>query len=141
MMWKGIDLRKADEVLNIIPKSIMVTDCKSLYDALARSVSQGLGLAEKRTAIEVTATRQQMEATAIECKWVNSDRQLADSLTKPMSSHAMSDLCSKGQWKIVFDADFVAAKKIKKAARNAYVKDKMPSRKVPSLKERYRSTA
>ena len=67
----------------------MVTDCKSLYDALARSESQGLGLSEKRTAIEVTATMQQMEATGISCKWVNSDRQLADSRTEPMAAHAM----------------------------------------------------
>ena len=80
----------------------MVTDCKSLHDALARSESQGFGLAEKRTALEVTATRQQMKATAIECKWVNSDRQLADSLTEPMSAHAMRQLCSTGHWKIGF---------------------------------------
>ena len=79
----GVDLRQTDQVLSLLPGSIMVTDCKSLYDALARSESQGLGLSEKRTAIEVTATRQQMEATGISCKWVNSDRQLADSLTKP----------------------------------------------------------
>ena len=85
----GVDLRKTDTALKLLPESIVVTDCKSLYDALARSESQGLGLQEKRTAIEVAATRQQMEATGLQCKWVNSDRQLADSLTKPMASHAM----------------------------------------------------
>ena len=102
----------------------MVTDCKSLYDALARSESQGLGLSEKRTAIEVTATRQQMEATSIECKWVNSDRQLADSLAKPMSAHAMRELCSNGHWKIIIDQNFVAAKKVKRAVRDADFKDR-----------------
>ena len=103
LMAAGMDLRQTDKLLSLVPKSIMITDCKSLYDALARSESQGLGLAEKRTAIEVAATRQQMEATGVDCKWVNSDRQLADSLTKPMVAHAMRQLCSHGMWKIIFD--------------------------------------
>ena len=119
-----MDLRKTDQVRSLIPKGIMVPDCKSLYDALARSESQGLGLSEKRTAIEVTTTRQQMEATGIESKWVNSDRQLVDSLTKPMAAHAMRQLCSAGQWTITFDEMFVAAKKVKKAVRDAYIKER-----------------
>ena len=65
LLAPGVDLRQTDKVLQTIPEAIMVTDCKSLYDALARSESQGLGLSEKRTAIEITATRQQMEATGI----------------------------------------------------------------------------
>ena len=107
----------------------MVTGCKSLFDALARSESQGLGLSEKRTAIEVAATRQQMEATGFDCKWVNSDRQLADSLTKPMACHAMKQLCDSGSWKIVFDETFTAAKKIKRQVRDQFFKEKNEERK------------
>ena len=110
LLAPGVDLRKTDKILTLVPESIIVTDRKSLYDALARSESQGLGLAEKRTAIEVAATRQQMEATGVSCKWVNSDRQLADSLTKPMCAHAMKQLCTSGYWKIIFDENFTAAK-------------------------------
>ena len=117
-MHDGCDLRKADTVLSMLPEAIMVTDCKSLYDALARSESQGLGLSEKRTAIEVAATRQQMEATGVNCRWVNSDRQLADSLTKPMLAHAMTQLCRSGYWKIVFDETFTSAKKVKRMVRD-----------------------
>ena len=124
-MWKGIDLRKADEFLQLIPKAIMVADCESFYDALARSESQGLGLSEKRTAIEVTATRQQMEATGIDCKWVNSDRQLADSLTKPIASHAIGQLCRSGILRNVFDENFEAAKKVRKKVRDAYLRSAM----------------
>ena len=79
-------MRRPDEVLRLLPKSCAITDCKSLYDALEKNESLGLGLSEKRTAIEVTATRQQMQATGIETRWVNSDRQLADVLTKPTAS-------------------------------------------------------
>ena len=107
----------------------LITDCKSLYDALARSESQGLGLSEKRTAIEVTATRQQMEATGINCKWVNSDRQLADSLTKPMAANAMQQLCRSGHWKIIFDESFTSAKKVKKQIRDEAFKKNETRRK------------
>ena len=48
----------------------------------------GLGLSEKMTSIEVTATRQQMRATGIRTRWVNSDGQLADVLTKPTAPAA-----------------------------------------------------
>ena len=63
-----------------------------------------------------------MEAIGVDCKWVNSDRQLADSLTKPMAAHAMLQLCTAGTWKIAFDENFTAAKKIKRATRDEYFK-------------------
>ena len=78
----GIDLRQPDEILKLLPESCAITDCKSLYDALEKNESLGLGLSEKRTSIEVTATRQQTRATGIETRWVNSGRQLADVSTK-----------------------------------------------------------
>ena len=41
-----------DSLLNYA-ESYLLTDCKSLYDALTRVESSGLQLKEKRTAIEV----------------------------------------------------------------------------------------
>ena len=98
--------------LSLLPKAHVVTDSKSLYDALEKSESVGLGLAEKRTAIEVTATRETMRETGITTRWVNSDRQVADVLTKPqVPSHNLQALQSTGRWKIVFDDSFTSAKK------------------------------
>ena len=96
----GIDLRQPDKILQMCPESHAITDCKSLYDALEKHESLGLGLSEKRTSIEVTATRQQMRATGIKTRWVNSDRQLADVLTKPTApAAAIQRLCTTGRWK------------------------------------------
>ena len=107
----------------MLPKAHVITDCKSLYDALERSESAGLGLAEKRTAIEVTATRDTMRETGITTRWVNSDRQIADVLTKPhVPSHNLQALQSSGRWKIVFDDQFTSAKKLRKAARDENLK-------------------
>ena len=77
-----IDLRRPDEVLKLLPESCAITDCKSLGGALENNEPLGLGPSEKRTSIEVTPTRQQMRATGIKTRWTNSDRQLADVLTK-----------------------------------------------------------
>eukprot|EP00974_Lingulodinium_polyedra_P096848 9385222-Lingulodinium_polyedra.AAC.1 len=47
-----------------------------------RSQFAGFGLAEKRTAIEALWIRQICSFSNIVAKWVSSDRQLADILTK-----------------------------------------------------------
>ena len=62
---KGVDFRRPDENLQLLPESYAITDCKSLYDALEKSESLGLGLSEKRTSIEVLATKLQMRATGL----------------------------------------------------------------------------
>ena len=120
---KGIDLRRPDEVLRLLPESCAITDCKSLYDALEKNESLGLGLSEKRTSIEVTATRQQMKATGIKTKWVNSDRQLAGILTKATAPPAnILKLQNSGRWKIIWDANYTSAKNVRKAKRAAHLK-------------------
>ena len=93
-----IDRRRADSVLATFQQAHAITDCKSLYDALERSESAGLGLSEKRTAIEVTATREIMRDTGVTTRWVNSDRQIADVLTKPqVPGHSLQAMRSTGQ--------------------------------------------
>lgn len=106
-----------------LPESCAITDCKSLHDALEKNESLGLGLSEKRTSIEVTATRQQMRATGIKTRWANSDRQLADVLTKPTASPiSIQQLQRTGKWKIVWDANYTSAKNIRKAQRDQHFK-------------------
>ena len=98
-------------VLKLCSKCIIVIDCKSFYDAIEKNESLGIGLSEKRTTIEVAATRQQTHATGIKTRWANSDRQLADILTKPTALAAsMIRLQQIGNGKIVWDADFTSAK-------------------------------
>ena len=47
-----IDRATTEELVDSVD-SYLLTDCKSLYDALTRIESSGLQLSEKRTAIEV----------------------------------------------------------------------------------------
>ena len=120
---EGIDLRQPDVILKLLPEAFAITDCKSLYDALEKNESLGLGLSEKRTSIEVSATKQQMRATGIRTKWVNSDRQLADVLTKATAPPAsILRLQNTGRWKIVWDENYTSAKNLRKAKRDAHFK-------------------
>ena len=119
----ALDLRKTDEILKLCPASHVITDCKSLYDSVERQESAGLGLQEKRTAIELTAIRQVMKETNLSTKWVNSDRQLADILTKPgVDPMTFLHLVRRGRWKIVFDPSFTSARKVKKIKRDEHFK-------------------
>ena len=114
----GLDFRKTTEILETQPEAHIITDCKSLYDSVERQESAGLGLQEKRTAIEVTAIRQVMRESHLSTKWVNSDRQLADVLTKPgVDPMAILLVAIRGRWKIVFDPAFTSARKFKAAKR------------------------
>ena len=63
-----------DENLTNAPSACLVTDCKSLFDAVNRNQSAGLGLAEKRTAIECLAIKQITSTSNVAVKWVTSDR-------------------------------------------------------------------
>merc|ERR1711986_64892 len=66
-----------------------------------------------------------MRATGIKTRWVNSDRQLADVLTKPTApSASIHRLHQTGRWKIVWDADFTSAKNIRKQKRDKQFKGK-----------------
>ena len=122
-----------DSILNEAPKCCLVTDCKGLFDAVNRSQSSGLGLSEKRTAIEALSIRQITAASNVAVKWVNSDRQLADILTKQgVIPENLDRALRSGQWRIIFDENFTSAKNLRKQARSGHFK-KVQNTTVESL--------
>ena len=66
----------------------------------------GIWLSEERTAMEVTAIRQRLEHGFIHTGWVNSDRQMADGLTKPQAAWKLLEIMSAERLTIVWDATF-----------------------------------
>ena len=79
-----IDYKHMDETLNRA-SSIIVTDSKNLYDSVSRIETSGLQLEERRLALEVLSIRERVHATGMQLRWVDSDQQLADNLSKPFS--------------------------------------------------------
>ena len=96
----------------------MTTDAKSLYDALERSESSTRNVTERRTATEVTATRQRLKHGFIYTGWVNSDRQMADGLAKPQTALKLLEIMSAGKWGVVWDETFQSVRKLKVAGRS-----------------------
>jgi len=124
----GIDLRNgADKAIQSICESPLITDCKSLYDAVERSQSTGLNLAERRTSIEVLACRERMATLGMHVRWVNSDRQLADGLTKSTAAWKLSTFQTKPTMRLVWDPEFTAAKKLKKEKATKVTKTAPPT--------------
>ena len=66
--------------------SLVLTDCKSLYDHLASRSSPTLD--DKRTALDIIIIRDSIGKLSASLRWLPTDRMLADSLTKE-SAEAM----------------------------------------------------
>ena len=113
----------ADEgVLQMFGPTPALTDAKSLFDS-ARSVSAGLRLTEKRTAIEVAIVKERLAAMLGEMKWVNSAQQVADGLTKPGAKDSFSHVLRRGVHSLRFDPNFTAAKKVTREEKDGEEKE------------------
>ena len=72
-------------------QSALVMGAKALYDLLVQDELQARLAAEKRTAVEVMVSKQRLgEANAVP-RWVSSERQLADGLTKESATQLFAD--------------------------------------------------
>eukprot|EP00959_Pyramimonas_sp_CCMP1952_P134277 2809145-Pyramimonas_sp.AAC.1 len=81
-----------------------------LYDA-SWSVTAGLGVAERRAAIEVKVVNEQMKDIDAVWRWVNTQQQLADGLTELSSRQTLADMLRRGAHALKYDPNFVAGKK------------------------------
>ncbi|CAK0816650.1 unnamed protein product [Prorocentrum cordatum] len=106
---------KPDQAMLYLGESPFITDAKCLYDA-SRSATAGLGITEKRTAIEVKIVNEQMEEIGAVWKWVNTQQQMADGLTKLSARQQMADVLRRGVHALRYDPNFVAGKKLTKRA-------------------------
>ena len=87
-----------------------MVDAKSLYDAV-RKEAPVQGAACKRTAIEMLGLRQSMMSFGAVLRWVSSERQLSDGLTKVAARQLLADRLMAQTYRLVHDTSFTAAKK------------------------------
>ena len=107
---RNIPVDMMDEALRGM-KSVIVTDSKNMYDSINRIESCGLQLEEKRLAIEILSFRKRIHAAGISCKWVDSDQQLADNLSKAFVYETMLKVFQSFGVSLLFDPSFTSAKK------------------------------
>jgi hypothetical protein len=80
--------------------------------------SAGVGLRDKYTALEILCLLESIGKQKTSVRWVHSDAQLADHLTKPLPIRTLHKVMNEGFWTLVYDPDFTSAKRLKKAAKS-----------------------
>ena len=99
--------------------AVLVTDSTNVYDRLQNTVYVPKG-PERRTALEMIGLKEAIVETNLNLRWVNSDAQLGNPLTKEGENHQLRRFYQLGgQWKIVDDPQMMSAKRRKKLGLEA----------------------
>ena len=104
--------------LRVRRPSVLAVDAKSLYDALKRE-SVVSGATCTRSAVQQLVLKQTLQVTGTPIRWVSSERQLADGLTKPAARQLFADRLRSQKYRLVHDSSYTAAKKKSLAERKA----------------------
>ena len=112
LLGHDIDLQQPQSFVKKIPAA-MVIDAKAVYDVLERDgvMSATVGIKDKYSALELAALQQHIREQKTTVLWCDSDRQLADGLTKSAKQDAIKNFLATGVWKIRMDGAFISAKK------------------------------
>ena len=106
------DLREPDATV-LRTGGCVVTDSRNVYDRLTTEVMVIKG-AEKRTSLELLSLKESQANTRVQVRWVHSEAQLANSLTKAGGSREYELYYKMGhQWRLVEDESMMSAKRRK----------------------------
>ncbi|CAE7632776.1 RE1 [Symbiodinium sp. CCMP2592] len=104
------DLRRPDELVNKT-SGCLVTDSRNVYDKMTSEVVVVKG-AEKRTSIELLGLKEAQRRTNVIIRWVHSEAQLANSLTKENGLRELELYYKMRQhWRIVEDERMLSARR------------------------------
>ena len=88
----------------------LVTDAKALYDSYQRE-ALGNNLTDKRTGLEVRVMKERLQGLGGRLRWMSSERQFADGLTKFGTRQLLADRLRYGKVKYTWDPNYVASKR------------------------------
>ena len=110
-----IDLKDTASSVSRI-KGAVVIDAKALFDVLQKRDlnSAGGGLRDKFSFLEVLCLLESLEKHQTDVKWVHSEIQLADALTKPLPHGVLQKVLIEGKWRLTFDPNFASSKRLRK---------------------------
>ena len=102
-------------------KGILCTDSRGGYDAVEINESPLLGLSNMRSALQAFKLRENLQRSNCELRWLASDYDLADALTKKRAECRLGlvKYLQTWLWSIAFDPSFTSAKKSKRAGSSA----------------------
>ena len=88
-----------------------VIDAKALYDLLTKDEIQASIGADKRTAVETLVAQDKLKVCQAHIRWVSSERQYADGMTKTEAAQLLADRLRTHRTKLISDDSFQASKK------------------------------
>lgn len=113
-----LQLRDPSETVKKTP-GVLVSDSRNLYDKVTKPVMTIKG-AEKRSDMEGLIIKESMDTTGLQVRWVHSDAELANPLTKIGEKHQFWMFRRMRQsWKIVHDPNMSSARTRKKEGLEA----------------------
>ena len=115
MIGCDIPLRDPASIVKQSP-GVLVTDARSLFNVIQKgpASTSGFGLKEKYSALDMMSVFQRLAKCGTMTKWVHSDAQLADGLTKAVSNPALMRVLMDGVWTLIDDPTFTSAKRLKR---------------------------
>ena len=88
----------------------MVTDAKALYDSYHREGVSST-VVDKRVSLEIRVMKERLQQLNGKLRWMSSERQMADGLTKDSARLLLAERLRHGRLKMSWDPGYVAAKK------------------------------
>lgn len=111
---------------NLRSECAVVTDCKALYDCVKRETIQQA--TDKRVAIEALVIKDLLKDMSCQFRWISSERQLADGLTKVGARQSFVERYKGGHVQLVADESYTASKKKTKEERQRTLQETRGSR-------------
>jgi len=112
MMGAQVNVRNSNSVVNQI-SGCLVIDSRNVYDKLETEVMSMKG-AGKRTDLGLLSVKSAQIRTAVEIRWIHSEAQLLNGLTKSNEHKQLHLFCRMGhKWRIVEDEERASARKRK----------------------------
>ncbi|CAE7701788.1 RE1 [Symbiodinium sp. CCMP2592] len=114
MLHGEVDVRQPNDAVSRVP-GYLITDSRNVYDKLTTEVLVIKG-AEKKSNIELLSVKEAQMSTGIHVRWVHSEAQLANGLTKSGPSREFELFYQmQGRWRIVEDPSMMSARRRKQA--------------------------
>ena len=115
------DLVFATEQQALRVKGVLCTDSRGGYDAVEVNESPLLGLSNMRSALQAFQLRENLQRVGCELRWLASDYDLADALTKKRgdSRAGLLRYLKTRLWCIAYDPTFTSSRKNKQKGKSA----------------------
>ena len=97
---------------------ICITDSKSLYDAVSKYTNPASQCGDKRTSIDISLIKQEVNELNGKIRWVDGRTMIADPLTKEARSDLLRHVMRTGQWSILEEGSALQRKLLERTSRH-----------------------